>query len=81
MSGGNPALAREATHAIYRAGLLEGCVLLAIDSSVSTDRSTGREDIHCVSGPRRQTPVVVRLPAATSRGHGPATYVYVRLYQ
>ncbi|KAJ7893292.1 hypothetical protein B0H13DRAFT_2037571 [Mycena leptocephala] len=24
MSGGNPALAREATHAIYRAGLLEG---------------------------------------------------------
>ncbi|KAJ7893286.1 hypothetical protein B0H13DRAFT_2665524 [Mycena leptocephala] len=37
MSGGNPALAREATHAIYRAGLLEGCVLLAVDSSVSTD--------------------------------------------
>ncbi|KAJ6541353.1 hypothetical protein B0H19DRAFT_1173005 [Mycena capillaripes] len=36
MSGGNAELAREATQAIYRAGLLEGCVLLAVDS-VSTD--------------------------------------------
>ncbi|KAJ7057057.1 hypothetical protein C8F01DRAFT_342102 [Mycena amicta] len=35
--GGNPALAREDTQAISRAGFLEGCVLLAVDYSVSVD--------------------------------------------
>ncbi|KAJ7343789.1 hypothetical protein DFH08DRAFT_871273 [Mycena albidolilacea] len=33
MSGGNAELAREGTQAIYRAGFLEGCVLLAVDSA------------------------------------------------